>query len=393
MTGGFSFCGTDIADIGLEYAPELEDTYVYRQSRARIYDEAFDGHDGGYYYGMSREPKEFNLRCFFEEKEIDRGLMANVMHIFREGRSGKLVFDRRPWCWYYATVTELDTSELSNYLNGIIKIHMKAYYPYARSEMMVVPRRHKDYYRILNNTAFFQSEEMVPPTEICTPDSPITEAVKADSPILLANPGTECAAVGIEIAGNVGQGVKITNLTTGQSCKFVAMGEDEFDGTNSYVYLDGINGKCLAVKDGVPKVNFLYHDEGFLNLAPAFPMRRNLSIRTQDGEVITNSKIYGSTPGTTRSNISNDLKGQYIWIRGKWHEITGIGNDFDTEDEDGRKRFVHEGKSRHVIHIADDIGDDVTDMSCICSLNRIIVEPVTTMKLTRLNFIYKSTFA
>ena len=88
MTGGFSFCGTDIATIGLEYAPELENTYVYKPAKARIHEETFDGHNGGYYYGSSLEPKEFVLRCYFEEKEIDRGLMARVENLFREGRSG-----------------------------------------------------------------------------------------------------------------------------------------------------------------------------------------------------------------------------------------------------------------------------------------------------------------
>ena len=391
MTGGFSFCGINIASVGLEYAPELEDTYVYKATKPRIHSETFDGHDGGYYYGISKEPKEFVLRCFFEEKEVDRGILAKVMNLFREGKSGKLVFDRRPWCYYYVVVEQLDLSDLKNYLNGVITVNMKAYYPYGRSDNMTVKPNDKDYYRELENTAFFEKPEMVPAMNICNPEQPIVEAVKESSPILLANPGTEYAHVGIKIAGNVGQGVRIKNLTTGQSCKFVAMNENEFDGINSYVYLDSINGKCFSVKDGVTKTNFLYHDEGFLNLAPAFPMLRNITVRTSDGLVITNTKMYDRNAGETREFAEEQLKGRYIWIKNMWHEITGVGTDFI--DEDPRLQGNHNINNEHIIQIADDIGDDVTETTCICSLNRIIIEPVSTMKLTALSFIYKPTFA
>ena len=29
MNGGFRFCGTDISVLGLEYVPDMKDTYVY----------------------------------------------------------------------------------------------------------------------------------------------------------------------------------------------------------------------------------------------------------------------------------------------------------------------------------------------------------------------------
>ena len=48
MLGGFTFCGVDIADIGLDYAPELADTFVYAPSRVRVHEETIDTHDGGY---------------------------------------------------------------------------------------------------------------------------------------------------------------------------------------------------------------------------------------------------------------------------------------------------------------------------------------------------------
>lgn len=59
MQGGFSFCGTDIADLGLEYVPETANTYVFAGSDYKIHEQVFDGHHGGYYYGSTVSPKVF----------------------------------------------------------------------------------------------------------------------------------------------------------------------------------------------------------------------------------------------------------------------------------------------------------------------------------------------
>ena len=91
MKGGFSFCGVDIADIGLEYAPDNKDTYVYKPGEAEVHEEIFDGHDGGYIYGATKRPKEFILRCYFEDKNIAEGIMARAYNLFKIGKSGKLL--------------------------------------------------------------------------------------------------------------------------------------------------------------------------------------------------------------------------------------------------------------------------------------------------------------
>lgn len=382
MTGGFSFCGTDIATIGLEYAPELEDTYVYKPAKARIHEETFDGHNGGYYYGSSLEPKEFVLRCYFEEKEIDRGLMARVENLFREGRSGRLVFQRRPWCYYYATVTEYDPSEISNYMNGVIKVKMKAYYPYARSDIMAALRTSKDFYRMMANTAFFPDEKMIPPITFCE-SREMTDATE----LLLANPGTVRAHVGIEIAGDVGEGVTITNETTGQQCRFVAMNSANFDGVNSFVYLDGISGKCTTVNNGTSKVNFLYHDLGFIELEPAFPARRDLQVTVHNGTVYSTNKLYDRNAGETAEECEKELKGQYLWLGGKWREITGIGQEHAHGDWTASKQ------SEHIIQLKDMVSRNFSENTMISKMNKITVVPDSTMNLTRLKFIYKPTFS
>ena len=381
MKGGFSFCGTDIGEIGLEYAPELEDTYVYRPAKHRIHEETYDGHNGGYFYGVSKEPKEFILRCLFDEKDVDRGFFAKVSNLFRVGRTGKLVFDRRPWCYYLATVTDLDDTGLLTYYSGTIKITMKAYYPYGRSDAFTVNRQSKDYYRIVSNTAMFEDEAQMPTTSFCQ-DGPVTEKFS----LLLANPGTERAAVGIELAGDVGKGVRIYNETTDQSCKFVAMSEAQFDGEN-YVFVDGLNGKTTTVIDGEVKTNFLYHDEGFIELKPAFPAKRNIQVNVKGTEAYTINKLFDRNIGEDEIFANFTYKGKYLWADG-WHEIESIGLD---TDENSPNYYMARAQSEHIINLKTSANWSGT--SLIYTMNKIIVEPVSTMKLTRLNFIYKPTFS
>lgn len=382
MKGGFSFCGIDIGEIGLEYAPELEDTYVYRPAKHRIHEETYDGHHGGYFYGVSKEPKEFILRCLFDEKDVDRGFLAKVSSLFRVGRTGKLVFDRRPWCYYLATVTDMDDTGLLTYYSGTIKITMKAYYPFGRADQFVVNRQSKDYYRIVSNTAMFEDEAQMPKTSFCQ-DGPITEKFS----LILANPGTERAAVGIELAGDVGKGVRIYNETTGQSCKFVAMSEAEFDGEN-YVFVDGLNGKTTTVIDGETEINFLYHDEGFIELKPAFPAKRNLQIMANGTQIQTVNKLFDRNIGEDEIFANFAYKGKYIWANG-WHEIDSIGLNVD---ESSSNYYQARAQSEHIINLKT-AAERWSGTSLIYTMNKIIVEPVSTMKLTRLNFIYKPTFS
>ena len=377
MKGGFSFCGIDIGTIGLEYAPELEDTYVYRSAKSRIHEQTWDGHNGGYYYGASKEPKEFVLRCIFEETEIDYGIMAKVGSFFRVGKSGKLVFGRRPWCYYQATVTDLDLTGITNYLNGVIKITMKAYYPFARSDRFIMQIKDGDYNRMAANTAFAEKAEMIPETNLCI-NGPVVE----HTDFYLFNPGNEFAAVGIEIAGNVGQGVTITNHTTKQTCRFVAMSETVFDGETSYVYADGLNGKTIAVKDGSQVISFLYHDAGFIQLAPAFPAKRNVRVSAKGNEVQTVERLFDRTNGETREDAAEQYVGKHIWLDNHWYKILDVG-----------KANLKDVKNEHLLIIDGDIKTHTGLTTMICQLNQLSVEPDSEMKLTRLNFIYKPTFS
>lgn len=374
--GGFSFCGVNIKYLDLEYAPEKEDTYVYAPGKANVHDETFDGHNGGYFYGVTKEPKEFKLRCYFENEAIDRGIMAQMYDLFRAGRSGQLIFDRRPWCAYYATVTEVPTIELSNYKNGMVTINMKAYYPYARSvlrntdEMVNDPKTafyvnttDPDYSEIMLNTGLFDNKKYIPQMSFVPKDG--ATSISVMDPFILSNPGTEYASVGIYCAGQAPDGIVITNKTTGQQCKLVAFTAEKTSDDHKYIYIDGISGKTtLENEDGTPgKLAFLYHDSGFIDLAPCFPVYRNLYARyTGDKNVTITNKIFA------------DVEGKYIFLNKKWHKIESKVDD-------------------NTLVLKTNVGASGIDQTIIAPMNELIVMPISSMALTKISFVYKPTFA
>ena len=367
MKGGFSFCGVDIEDIGLNYAPEIKDTYVYSPGVENVHEETYEGHNGGYTYGAYKEPKEFILRCYFEETHIAKGIMAKFHALFKVGKSGLLVFQRRPWCYYYATVTNVNTDELSNYLNGLLVITMKAYYPYARSVPVngkmfsntVMDRYHEE---IMQNTGLLDNDSFVPPMAFGSSGSPIT----SQKSIILYNPGTERAKVDIVISGTAGDGVIIANKTTEQKCRYVAFQTTEPD----YIYTDSINGKTVIDRSGERNLAFLYHDYGFIELEPSFPILRNILV-DYNGTTVTTQKIL----------FDNDFQKEwyedrYIYLD-NWYKILRCENKHTITVLPRDGQVPGQGKTK----------------TNIVLMNEITITPSQGTSLTKLNFVYKPTFA
>ena len=373
MKGGFSFCGVDIATIGLEYAPELDDTYVYNPSETSIHDEFYDGHTGGYFYGAYQRPKDFTLRCYFEDQNIRDGVMTKVRNLFRTGKSGKLIFQKRPWCYYHTTVVSNPEVSPTNYMNGLITIKMKAYYPFARCDCEWIPfgkephigynERTDLYHRdVMLNSAYPDYEDMVVPFSFSN--------VTSERNVVLLNPGTERASVGIACSGEASDGVTIINNTTGQSCRFVGLLTSKTSDIHKEIFMDGINGKTvLRDEDGDnSELAFLYHDYGYIELEPAYPAVRDLYIHfTEDSNSIYSTKI-----------LEEDLTGKYIFADG-WYKI--VDNDkhnilIDTTD----KQISYTG----------------TRNSMVVSMNELTIKPSSqgsTINLHKISFIYKATFS
>lgn len=369
MRSSFSFCGVDVKSIGLEYAPETKDTYVYAPAVSNVHEETFEGHDGGYSYGASKEPKTFTLRCFYEEEHVAHGLMARVQNLFRVGKKGMLIFERRPWCYYYATVTEVNIEDMRNYLNGIITITMKAYYPFARGLSVVNPLTEEEHLfcnertdpyhtEAMENTALLDKAYMVPQTSFTN----VTEDT-----YLLYNPGTERAKVDIVISGDAGDGVTINNRTTRQASRYVVFSDDDGD-----VHTDGISGKTYTIdQEGKHQISFLYHDYGFIELEPAYPILRELHVFCNGTTVTATNMLY------QHEDEKEWYVGKYIYIgtdeTGDWHKI-------------------RECTDKHTLIL------ETSGQNCLCTtsvvmMNEIYVKPSQGTNINKLSFIYKPTYS
>lgn len=361
--GGFIFNGVSCKSLGLEYAPELQDTYIYDADSFKINEEAFEGHDGGYYYGSTVNSKEFTLRCFFEEHNINKGILTKVSNAFKRGTTGKLIFDSRPWCWYIATVTNIDTSKITNFLNGYVTVKLKAYYPFSRYDTLYIKSDDMSYYNILSNSALLNQD--ITPISNVVDGTPIThQSSLNDRTFILYNGGTERAKVAVEIQGDVGLGgVTISNATTNQKMRIVKMTGSSATSGSDYYMCDGLTGKCILNNT----LKFEWHDYGFIELDPAYPIKRDIVIDVSDGSgsyVVTSQEIF---------DISD--KGKYLYIDGQWREITTV----DTENNS--------------LTIS---GNNITPglyLTNLVTMNKIIVTPGSTMNITKLNFRYKPTFS
>lgn len=351
MTGGFSFCGTDIGSFGLYYVPELENLFVYKPAAAQTHIEAYDGHNGGYLYGSWYSPKDFTLRCYFEDSKVDKGIMAQIYALFRVGKSGKLVFDKRPWCYYYATVTEPVEDNFTNYENGLVTIHLQAMYPFARSDVFTNLRSEQYHDILMSNSAVFDKENMETPYNFYN--------IRAKKDIVLANPGQERAHVGIAIAGDTGTGVIISNKTTGQSMKFIAVSKGETANIGKEVVSDPISGKTTL--NG--KLAFKYHDYGYIELETSYPAIRDVYINYLGGNSVEVLNI-----------LNQNVVGKYIFVKNAWFKIIAQPD-------------------RHTLSLDKAVGSGGAERSMIISMNEISIEPVSTMDITSLRFIFKPTYA
>ena len=355
MQGGFSFCGVDIAKFGLEYVPPLDQTYVFGSAPYEVHQETFDAHHGGYFYGTTVQPKDFTLKCFYQDLHIAHGSLTAIENFFRRGKTGRLVFEHRDWLWYTATVVGVDLSDLRNYRNGFVTITLRAYYPFARHDFISLGDENMFNYYIAANTGLLSSDE-TPATSF--------DNVSESTSIMLYNGGSELAGVAIAIAGDAGEdGVTITNRTTGQTAKFVAFNKSLTTDVSKYIVSDAINGKTVLTDGSASQLGFLYHDHGFIELAPSYPIEREVYIMyTKDSDRVS---ILGS-------EVGDDVVGRHIQIDGVYRKIV------DTNDNE----LIIETAAQ----------SDGSGYVNIVTMNEISIELSPGAQLTKLNFIYKPTF-
>ena len=107
---------------------------------------------------------------------------------------------------------------MASYLNGVVTINMRAYYPFGRSDLTYISDDTQYHGDLIANSCMLEGVQWETRKDYAA-DSAITEWKQ----ILLFNPGTEAAHTTIQIAGNLGSGVNIYNKTTDQMCKVVGL--------------------------------------------------------------------------------------------------------------------------------------------------------------------------
>lgn len=224
------------------------------------------------------KPKDFTLRCIYQNSHINDGILTKIHHVFKRGKTGRLVFDKRPWFWYDATVLNVDDAQMTNFLNGIITITMRAYYPFGRTDITCIADMPEWEQNLRNNTAFLENYEVI--TNYA--DGEMDGTLSTPQTISLYNPGTERAHVAIELAGDVGDGIVITNRATGQSCEIVGLNTS----ANQKLIIDSLNGKVLLTDGDNHQYGYLYHDNGFIDLEPAYPLMRDVQLSGINGSNI-----------------------------------------------------------------------------------------------------------
>lgn len=265
MATSFTFDGKNCkTDFGIRYAPDLRDTYVWKPVAHTIHEQRFDAHPGGYYYGSTPQWKDIVIRCFFEDKLITDGFLTRIERFYHIGRTGKLTFSNRPWCYYNATIVQYDDTQLRNKHNGVLQMVMRCYYPYARGLKNMNQYTASDITkRMLQNSGLSAYNSTLFPTSF-TFDSVTSKPIPFPSQLL--NPGTVRADTLMKIRcnGSLGDGIIIKNRATNQECKIQPTLTPGVD-----YYLDSLNGYCYVIEYNERIMKPLHHDFDFIQLLPA----------------------------------------------------------------------------------------------------------------------------
>ena len=385
MEGGFTYGGVDIASLGFEYVPENQYTYVYQPAVFAPQEQAFEAHDGAYFYGATYKPKDFSLRLIYEDKHLMSGALTRLFNLFQRGKTAKLVFARRPWVWYMATVLSIDASQVKSFMNGVVTVNLRAYYPFGRSDLTYIEQDYEYKEDLLANSAMVVGNEWQLDKDFAS-----NGAITAANSYFIYNPGTQSCPVCIEIAGDFGTGITITNANTQQLCEIKSPTGGGLTSGQSLTF-DALNGKVLIHSTGSTEYGYIYHDNGFIDLASSYPIQRGVHINGTSGT----SYI------VTEETILDDLVGQYVALGADGAflnfcrlNVMRLGNESgDTAMKVRINNMEQLEGGGTKLYLDSMLTTDVTAQTNILPMNMITVTPKSTMNLTKLIFHYKPTFS
>lgn len=288
---GFTYNGIHSSEYNCYYIPDASDRW-FASPEFEVYEKEVPGRPGGYGYGTRTKIRTLTLKVFFEN--ITKEMREKIRSWLTEDSLGELVLDERPFIIYRSVqlkktipgklYTTQDLEYPHDVFSGTFTIEFSLYEPYGYL-------KYKYYTSIDEDLAGFYCG-MLEKNEM--PSVPSTSSRS----FLMYNPGTETCETLIRIGGSVGSGgLTIMNQTNGTECKILSLP------SSGYLEIDSFHGAIVHVNGESRTLNFEYHDEGYMNLAP---YGRKLN------DVVATTTSGSSTVTLDNCKVDKYLVGSYI---------------------------------------------------------------------------------
>lgn len=320
-----------------------------------VTDETTPGRPGGYWVRSLATVNKIELECYFED--ITEKQRWEIHKWLNPESHGELIFDESPYVRYHVRPVQKPETETYERLacagggevfSGKILINFAAYEPFGEVTVITSDEVTECEERTLAQTGLIEEAQM---------PYMLGDEMAAGTH-LVYNPGTEATPAIIYFKGVAGNGITVTNATTGDVLKIInvpsgvtAENQIAYDARNASVRLHygGQDNEFV----------YQYHDEGYITLAPG--------TLTRD---VTVTGTAGSRDITSPGMFTKTMSGQYIYINGEWYFIGAVTDE-----------------NHATLNVA--LASSVNTTTVVATLNLITVAPSANSTITSLqmNFI------
>lgn len=248
----FMYNGVNSESFHVEYVPDASDLW-FAGTDWTVYDTDVAWHPGGYYYGNNPKPREFKLKCFFEEITLKE--REDIRKWLHRDTCGQLKLMDYPFVYWNVRPTKLITGEIyldSGRYSGLFDLTMTAYEPFGyltrKSNEPTDDDNANDYCDLIAT-----SEMPAAPT-------------KAGRTFNIYNPGREACGLRIMVSGTVSNPLEFLNTTNKTRCILTSL-----PASNLTLDIDSDTGMVRTYASGQEanaEWGFGYHDRGFIRLEP-----------------------------------------------------------------------------------------------------------------------------
>lgn len=297
---GFQYNGIHCSEYNVWYVPDASDRW-FASPEFETYEGEVSKKAGGYWYGRRTKIRSFKLKCYYED--IDLETREDIRNWLEADEEAELIFDSRPCAIYYVRPSNIVQGEeyttladnLCPLYSGTFEVTFTAYKPYGFLKEKYYTDIDVDNASII--CGMLEENEM--------PALPTTSSRS----FMLYNCGTITCDT-IQRIGGSGEDIIIENETNGTKCALESLPSE------GYLEIDSELGIIKVVNNGTGVIDYSYHDEGFMTLAPYLPRRNDIVVQTISGS--SNVMMVNSSP--RKSDV-----GRYIYLDDSWKKISGIG--------------------------------------------------------------------